>query len=173
MTAICITELQKKCFHTTSVRHSTAKAQPLRRKHETCGQTYTKIEKSVARLPRPDLWSQNRQPLIWNASGRTLIGRQWLSSDHVTAATDNLLEAVFSVRSMHGLYAEQPPVWVGAGVRRPRAAGMRAQEQDTKTKHTRLFVTSLYIEFRSKVSVKASNKSNYQSKPIYSQSIAW
>jgi hypothetical protein len=58
--------------------------------------------------PKPELWSQQRQPLLWNGSANTPVARQWLSSRHVIAATDTsvIMENTFSVRSVPGLYNE-------------------------------------------------------------------
>jgi hypothetical protein len=53
---------------------------------------------------------KQRQPLLRNGSANTPFAKQWLSIRHVMVATDNhatieeLLEAVFSVRSVLGLY---------------------------------------------------------------------
>jgi hypothetical protein len=53
----------------------------------------------------PELWSQERQPLLRNGSANTPIARQWLDKRHVTSATlayatiEEMLEAVFSIRS--------------------------------------------------------------------------
>jgi hypothetical protein len=61
---------------------------------------------------KPELWSQQRQPLIGNGSVNTSVARQWLSSRHVIAATDThativeILDAVFSVRSVPRFYKE-------------------------------------------------------------------
>jgi hypothetical protein len=57
--------------------------------------------------------------LLRNDSVNTPVAEQWLSSSHVIVASDtraaveNLLEAVFSVRSVPSLYNEdQPPLLV-------------------------------------------------------------
>jgi hypothetical protein len=78
---------------------------------------------------KPELWSQQRQPLLGNGSANTSItrqqrhkqtpvGRQWLSKHHVTAAmltcaiTEELSGTMFSVRSVPKPYNEgvsRPP----------------------------------------------------------------
>jgi hypothetical protein len=66
----------------------------------------------VTRLLEPRIVSQQRRPLIGNGSANIPVARQWLSSHHTMAATDThatteeLLEVVFSVWSMSGLYNE-------------------------------------------------------------------
>jgi hypothetical protein len=67
---------------------------------------------TVARLLKAELWSRQRQPLLGNGSAYTPVARQWLIRRHVMSATgtqatvDELLEAMFSVRSMPRLHNE-------------------------------------------------------------------
>jgi hypothetical protein len=65
----------------------------------------------------PELRSQQRQTLLGNGFVNTSVAMQWLSNSHFKtetdthATTEDLLEAVFSVRPVPRLYNEdQPPL---------------------------------------------------------------
>jgi hypothetical protein len=64
----------------------------------------------------PELGSQQRQPLLRNDFADMPVARQWLSSRHVVAVKDKqvtieLLETVFSVRSVPRLFNEDQVPW--------------------------------------------------------------
>jgi hypothetical protein len=61
---------------------------------------------------KPELWSQQKKLLLRKGASNTPVARQWLSSRHeiatinTHAAIEELLEAVFSVRSTPRIYSE-------------------------------------------------------------------
>jgi hypothetical protein len=144
---------------------------------------------------KPELWNQQRQPLLGNGSANTSVARQWFNSRHLMAATDThttieeLLEAVFSVRSVRRLYNEdQLPLResLESAVRSvggwcEMAASLRGREPgnrgtSTVGSHyqaalwrpwlrTLVFVWQWFVKCSHELCVKVSNKSDYHTKP--------
>jgi hypothetical protein len=133
---------------------------------------------------KPQLWSQQRKPLLGNGSANTPVARQWLGSRHVMAATDmqatveELLE-VFPVRSVPRLYKEDQ-LSLGDSLERAvesvlgwceMAASLWGREpwktlpRRAVSPWLRTLVFVWFVKCSYELYVKVSNKSNYQSKP--------
>jgi hypothetical protein len=138
---------------------------------------------------KPELWSQQRQMLLGNSSANTPVARQWFSSRHLIVTTEELLEVVFCVRSMPGLYNEgQLPLrnspemaitrvgcWCEMAAslrgREPRRRGTSTVGRCYQAAQWRTWLRTLVcvwqwsVKCRHELCVKVFNKSNYQSKP--------